>query len=222
MKLSIASLTILCLTLAAVTASAQQIPQQVLYNNGQANGCCDAWPINLGSVTSDTFTLASASTVSGFDFYTWEFPGDQVLTVDWSITSGEFGGTSYGSGTASLIDKFLSSNAYGYNVDKVTASGLNVALNAATYWLNLQNAVTKEGNTVYWDENSGVGCRGDDGKGGGCPSKASESAVGTIPSEPFDILGNGTGTTPEPGGIILLVSGIGLAGALRNRVRKSN
>ena len=185
--------------------------------------CCDAWPINFGSITSDTFTLASASTVTGFDFYTWQYPTDQVLTVDWSITSGEFGGTIYGGGTASLSDQFLSVNAYGYDVDKLTASGLNVALGAETYWLNLQNAVTEEGNPVYWDENSGVGCKGNNnGKGGGCPTKASENAVGTIPSEPFDILGHSTGTTPEPSGMILLGSGVGLAGALRRKLRKPN
>ena len=55
-------------------------------------------------------------------------------------------------------------------------------LNAGTYWVNLQNAVVNTGDPVYWDENSG-------------PSLASESSVGTIPSESFTILGEATTTT---------------------------
>ncbi len=74
----------------------------VLYDNGPVNGTVDAWAINFGYVVSDTFTLASEDTVSGFDFYVWAYPGDTALSVDWSITSDEFGGTTYGSGTAQL------------------------------------------------------------------------------------------------------------------------
>ena len=48
--------------------------------------------INFGYVVSDTFE-ADSSQVNGFMFGTWEFPGDVMLTVDWSITSGENGGT---------------------------------------------------------------------------------------------------------------------------------
>ncbi len=211
MKTRIASLAILCLALVVIPTSAQ-----ILYNNGQAYGHADAWEINFGSIVSDTFTLTSNSTVGGFDFAVWEYPGDQALKVDWSITAQENGGTSYGSGTANVVDKFLSVNAYGYNIDELTVTGLNVSLNTGTYWLNLQNAVTKEGNPLYWDENSGYLCNSP-----GCPSSASESAVGTIPSESFDITGTGgTGTVPEPSSIVLLASGlIGLAGVMRLKRR---
>ena len=123
----------------------------------------------------------------------------------------------YGSGTASggnLTDKFISTNQYGYNIDLITISGLNVNLNAGTDWLNLQNAAVPSGDPVYWDENSGQGCGGSDGHG--CPSQASESAVGTIPSEAFTINGSTSGNTPEPSSILLFASGIlGLAGVLR-------
>ena len=49
MKVRIASLTILCLALAAIPALAD-------YNNGPINGTTDAWTINFGYVVSDTFT----------------------------------------------------------------------------------------------------------------------------------------------------------------------
>ena len=207
MKMRIALLSLLCLALAVIPASAQ-----ILYSNGPINGTTDAWTINFGYVVSDSFNLSSASTVGGFDFGVWEFPGDVLSSVDWSITASENGGTSYGSGTASganLADAYISSNQYGYNVDKITVSGLNVALGSGTYWLNLQNATVPSGDPVYWDENSG-------------PSSASENSVGSIPSEAFDITGttgSNTSPTPEPSSIMLLGSGIlGLAGVLRRKL----
>ena len=135
--------------------------------------------------------------------------------MDWSITSQENGGIVYGGGTASVTQQFISVNAYGYWEYEVTANGLNVRLNAGTYWLNLQNATVPSGDPVYWDENSGAGCNSP-----GCPSLASDSAVGTIPSESFTITGTGgTGTVPEPSGIVLLASGlVGLAGMMRRKL----
>src|ERR1700690_4029725 len=89
---------------------------QVTYENGPLNGTVDAWTINFGYIVSDSFTLSSGSNVNGFDFSVWEFPGDTLSSADWSITSAPFGGTTYGSGTASgasLTDTFISTNQYG-------------------------------------------------------------------------------------------------------------
>ena len=207
----IVSLTILCLALAAIPA----FGQAWTYDNGPINGTTDAWTINFGYIVSDTFTAGGAS-VTGFSFGTWEFSGDVLSSVDWSITTAENGGTVIGSGTASgkgISDTFISSNQYGYDVDNIAVTGLNVATTSGTsYWLNLQNAVVPSGDPVFWDENSGVGC-----KGSGCPSMASESSVGTIPGEAFTI--GGTGSTPEPSSIMLFGSGIlGLAGVLRRKL----
>ena len=52
MKLYFASLSLLCLALAVIPASAQ-----TLYDNGPVNGGVNAWTINFGYVVSDTFTL---------------------------------------------------------------------------------------------------------------------------------------------------------------------
>ena len=217
----IASLTILCLALATIPAWAQNWS----YDNGPINGTTDAWTINFGYIVSDTF-VAGGNNVTGFSFAVWEFSGDSLTSVDWSITSAENGGTVYGSGTATkggngpggggLTDTFVSSNQYGYDVDMIGVTKLNVPLGGgsspgSTYWLNLQNAVVPSGDPVFWDENSGKGCGGS-----GCPSSASESAVGTIPSESFTI---GGGSTPEPSSIMLFGSGIlGLAGVLRRKL----
>src|SRR5271157_6421968 len=136
----IASLTILCLVLAAVPAFAQNWS----WDNGPINGTTDAWTINFGYIVSDTF-VAGGSSVTGFSFGTFQFAGDTMLSVDWSITSGENSGTVYGSGTASgnnLTDKFVSANQFGYYINEITVTGLNTGVTSGTtYWLNLQNAV---------------------------------------------------------------------------------
>jgi len=201
---------LLILATAAVPACAQ-----VLYDDGPINGTTDGWTINFGFVVTDTFTLLNNSTVGGFNFGVWEFPGDKMLSVDWAITSEAFGGTVYGSGTAggnNLTDQFISSNQFGYNIDNITATGLNVSLAGnTTYWLELQNAVVTSGDPVYWDENSGIDCKGDDGMGGGCPSEATcNSCIArqNLPPEAFDINGTGSGTTPEPGSAMLFASGV--------------
>jgi PEP-CTERM motif len=212
LKLRIALLAILCLGLASVPAWAQWS-----YDNGPINGTTDAWTINFGYIVSDTY-IAGGSNVTNFSFGVWEFPGDTMTSVDWSITSGENSGTVFGSGTASganLTDTFISTNQFGYDIDKISVTGLNVPeLSGVLYWLNLQNAAVPSGDPVFWDENSGVGCGGS-----GCPSSASESAVGTIASEAFTIGGGTGGTTPEPSSIMLFGSGIlGLAGVLRRKL----
>jgi PEP-CTERM motif len=219
MEIRIASLMLFCLAFMPSSSA------QVLYDDGPINGTTNAYTINFGYVVSDTITLAHNATVGGFDLGVWEYPGDQTLTVDWSITSEQFGGTIYGMGTASVTDSFISVNQYGYDIDKLSAAISGPALNAGTYWLNLQNAVTKQGNPLYWDQNSGVGCKGDDGMGGGCPSQACDntclSGAAGIPPESFDILGT-TGQTPEPSTFVLFGSGIlGMAGVVRHKLRKS-
>ena len=214
MRTRIYWLAVLCLALAAVPAW----PQNWSYDNGPINGMTDFWKINFGFIVSDTFVAGGAS-VNGFALGVELVDSTETVTsLDWSITSGENGGTTFGSGTASganLTDKFVSTNQFGFAINEVTVSGLNVATTSnTTYWLNLQNAVVSDGGVAYWDENSGAGC-----KSNGCPSSASESAIGTIPSEAFTISGGGTQSTPEPGSFLLFASGIlGVAGVLRRKL----
>src|SRR5271166_3754481 len=206
MKTHIALLIILCLVLAAPALA------QWSYENGPINGNVDAWTINFGYTVSDSYVAAGAS-VNGFAFGARELPGDMMTSVDWVLSTGPCSnpqggcGTILGSGTASgsnLTDKFLSHNGFGFDIDLIAVSNLNVPETSGTeYWLTLENAmVPNNGDPVYWDQNSGIGCMSK-----GCPSTAYESAVGTVPSESFTITG-GSGTTPEPGSFILLISGI--------------
>ena len=210
MRTRTAWLVVLSLCLAATPARAD-------YNNGPINGTVDAWPFDFGFTLSDSF-VADNNAVTGFMLGTWEYPGDALSSLQWSITSGPNGGTVYGSGTASgknLTDQFIYTNQLNFDIDLVTISGLNVAVTAGTkYWLNLENASVPSGDPVYWDENSGIGCTSP-----GCPSQAEESLVGTVPSESFTINTGSQGTTPEPGSFMLFASGIlGLAGVLRRKL----
>ena len=210
MKRLIFVLTLLavCLTVTAATA------QSDIYDNGPTNGTTDGWTINFGFAVSDSFTFQSNLIVGGVNFAAWVLPGDVLESAEVSITSSEFGGTSYFDQTVNFTQSGCVANQYGYNVCTESGTFLPVSLNAGTYWLNLQNASVNTGDPVYWDENSG-------------PSSASENSIGTIPSESFTLVsgetgtgtGTGTGSTPEPSSIMLFGSGVlGLAGVLRRKL----
>ena len=212
MKLRIASLSLLALTLVAVPAMAQTV-----YSNGAINGNTDAWTINFGFIVSDTFNVTNNNTtITGGSFGMWLFSGDTLSSAEVSITSGENSGTSYFDQTLNFTQGACTVNQYGYNVCQENTTFNGPTLNAGSYWLNLQNTSIPNGDPAYWDENSG-------------PSKASENSVGSIPSEAFTVLGSSTTTSsttsstttsvPEPSSIMLFGSGIlGLASLVRRKL----
>lgn len=204
MKASFPVLLLLALCLAATSVMAQND----IYDNGPTDGESSGFTINFGFFASDQFILSSAANIDGLTFAAWTFPGDVLETAEVSITSSEFGGTSYLDQTVSFTASGCFSNGLGFNVCNQTGSFTPVNLSAGSYWLNLQNAVVNTGDPVFWDVNNG-------------PSEASENSLGTIPSESFTILAGsgGTGTTPEPSNVLLFGSGIlGLAGILRRKL----
>ncbi|MGA2268525.1 MAG: PEP-CTERM sorting domain-containing protein [Bryobacteraceae bacterium] len=180
----------------------------VLYSNGPFNGTIGSWDITGHSV-SDSFSISSAAIMAGFDFASWNTPGDVISEVTWSVGTTAFGSDLVSFETASVSAVFNFSNGSGSDIYTNTVSGLSVPLNAGpTYWLTLQNAHVSGGDPS-WDQNNG-------------PSTAWEwngdahtSPVG-INSETFDILGGSS--VPEPGTLGLLSGGIlVMLGALRRR-----
>jgi uncharacterized repeat protein (TIGR03803 family) len=162
----------------------QPLDVYVMYDDGPINGTVDGWAINFGYAVSDSFTVSQQNNVAGLNFGAWLYPGDVIQSVEVSITSSEFGGTTYFDSVVNLSQSNCTSNQYGYNVCTIAGTFPDVAVNAGTYWVNLQNAVVNNGDPVFWDENSG-------------PSMASESSVGTIPAESFSVLGD-SGITCAP------------------------
>jgi hypothetical protein len=205
MKLSIFAAVLLVLCLGTLPA----VAQTDLYDNGAISGGGSRWTINFGLAVSDNFTLNSAATINGLQFGTQMLPGDVLESVDVSITSQEFGGTSYFDQNVSFTSSGCFTNEFGYRVCTQTGSFNGPQLTAGTYWLTLQNATTNTGDPVFWDENEGR-------------SLASVNEVGTIPSESFTLLGtqsSGTGSTSEPSSFVLFGSGIlSLAGLLRRKL----
>jgi hypothetical protein len=184
--------------------------QSELYDNGPINGDRDAWTINLGYAVGDSFTLTANSSLNELQFGSWLYPGDVIESVEVSITSAAFGGTTYFDQQVNFTQSGCYSNHEGLLTCLETGFLPQVQLAAGNYWVNLQNAVVNTGDPVYWDENSGWGCHSP-----GCPSQASENQIGEIPSESFTILGSSTtqAQAPEPGGLALLGSGVlGIAG----------
>ena len=162
--------------------------QDLLYSNGPVNGTTDAWDINFGFVVADTFIVPNGGGSPGeISFGAWLFPGDVLQSVEISITSMPFGGTVYMDAVVAFTQGSCSSNQYGFNVCSEVGAMPGPSLSAGTYWLNFQNAVVNDGNPAYWDENSG-------------PSAASESSVGTIPSEAFTLDNGGNVCMPEQSG----------------------
>ncbi len=203
---------LLAFALTAIVPAAAQL----VYENGPINGNEDAWTINFGYIVSDTFTLVNPSTtITGFSFGAWLFPGDVLTSAEIFITSQEFGGTTYFDQVVNFTQSGCTLNTFGFDVCEESSTFHGPTLNAGTYWLNLENASVPNGDPVYWDENAGVGCHSQ-----GCPSQPSENSLGTILSEAFSMYGGtntGSGSTPEPGGLLLFGSGVLAAAAVIRR-----
>jgi hypothetical protein len=199
-----ATLTLFFLALAlAVCAPAGA---STIYTNGPINGTNsysfpdtpDNWAV------ADSFVSSGSANVTGFDAGIWVYSGDTPTTFTWTILTGGpswLGGTTVASGNAIWSNVFWGTVwGGGYDVFTSTASGLNVGIEAGTYWLELSNGVTARSDDVLWDQNYG-------------PSTAYHSLTGPIGSEAFTVYGD---VVPLPGAIWLLGSGlVGLIGLRR-------
>ena len=198
MKIHKPILTIL--VTAALAASTQA--QTLLYNNGPVNGTLRGLTVDLGIKVTDSFTLATDSTVASGTVGIWSYSGDSLSSVQWSITTAPFGGTTVASGTSTTTDSFLFQTDI-YSIYSDSFSITPTELSAGTYWFQLGDASTGEGKGTGWDVNSG-------------PSSAYQNNV-SVQSEAFQLYGTVT-NAPEPSTVALvLVGGLSLVGLRRRK-----
>ncbi len=202
-----------CLLLATALPAAAQ----VLYENGPINGHTDAWTINFGFVLSNSFTISTGiSTVTGLSFGAWLFPGDVLESAQVTLSTESIGGGQvFFDGIVNFTASNCFLNNFSYEVCEETGSFTPTAMGEGNYWLTLQNAVVNDGDPVYWDENSGIGCHSP-----GCPSEGDNGSIGSLPSEAFTIVGTTSGSSvPEPGSLALFAGGVlGVLGVLRRKL----
>lgn len=195
----------LSLLAAACLCMSSMASASTVYDNGPDDGQ-QAYTINFGFAVTNSFVLASGTTVNSATFSNWLFPGETASSVDWLITTAAFGGTTIASGTASISQVFQGSNGFDYDVYSDTISLGGVALaGGTTYWLELENLNVSFGDAGYWGESGGA-------------SQAFD-ADGAIPSESFSLDGgNAPPPIPEPSSILLFGTGLlGAAGAARRK-----
>ncbi|HKD85071.1 MAG TPA: hypothetical protein VKB58_10010 [Terriglobales bacterium] len=180
----------------------------VVYNNGLPDGN-DAWTIDFGYTVADSFTLSGPANVDHVDVWVVMFPGDTLNKVEWTIfTLGPTFNRVWGSGTAAATYEGGDCSTTGC---KQGFSFPGIALPAGTYYLKLSNAQASNGDPVYWCESGGS-------------SLAFENAVGTIPSEAFDVVDPPAGpSAPQPsssgpGTVMLGTGALGLAGMLARKL----
>lgn len=194
----------------ALPASADSL----LYDNGPiGNGPYGAWTFGSGIELTDSFTLAAASTLNTAQVGLWTSNAwGAPYSLDWSITTSPFGGTTVASGAAILTSTFVGVGYFTYdNVYESSFSLGGASLPAGAYWLQLANGTSLGGTVPYliWDINNG-------------PSQAFSSNFGstfglcggtgnTSCSDSFQILGSTASTAPEPGVLLLLMTSALLA-----------
>ena len=188
----------------------------LLYSDGPINGTLDAGGISQGrGPLSDSFTVGGNSALTVAVVGLWLSPGDTPVAVDWEIGTTPFG-SDIASGTSSFFDQTnMGPNAGNFDIWQSSLDIGGAVHAGTTYWFSLSNATTDPtfsgDDFVYWDVNNG-------------PSSAFQLANGSdhpVGAQPFDIFGNPVTTTPEPGSILLLGSGLlSLAGIRRRPISK--
>jgi len=203
---SILGLAILSLTLSAMS----QAQAGIVYDN--SGPVLSAFqPIQGGTrVISDSFTVGGPTTLTAVQLGLSVLSGDLPVNVDWSIGTSAFG-SDVSSGSAALsnafVEPFESLSVY------ESSFSLNATVTSGTYWLTIQNAVSAQNSTVFWNVIAGPSLS--------LVTIPSEFVFGEPESsESFQIFGSNA-SVPEPSSLTLCGMAAIALSALARRKRKA-
>lgn len=135
----------------SVFALSQAKADTLVYDNGPVNGTIDGWTISSGYSVSNSFVVASDSTLTSASVGL--LAGGNPLSLSWSIGTTVFG-SEVSSGVSSLSNSNLGISLFGFLVYESTFS-LSGAVGIGTYYLTLSDASASGGGEVFWDQNDG-------------------------------------------------------------------
>lgn len=169
-----------------VCLTATMWAQATLYDNGP-DGDSGYYHVNFGSAASNSFVLSQPATVMGIDLTLYDVDDrNQPEHLKWKITTEPLGGTELAGGFVPLtilqppyLTQFL---YFAWNVN-FEIPGLN--LPAGTYYLQIQDVITRWDTWAFWAQSSNGSSQGYYEAVG--PS--GDARVSVVPSETFSVLG---------------------------------
>ena len=167
-------------------SAAPAVCQATLYDNGP-DGNIGYYHVNFGSAVANSFVLTQPATVTGaiLTLYCVD-DRNQPQQLKWTITTEPFGGAVKGTGfvnLSSLEPPYLTTFLFFAWKEGFAVPSVN--LPAGTYYLQIQDVVTRWDTYVFWAQSSGGDSQGLYEAIG--PNGA--GIVSVIPSETFSVLG---------------------------------
>jgi len=187
-RVSLALLTATVLTLGSLV-STPAFGQVTLYDNGP-DGDIGYFHVNFGSAVTNSFTLSEAAEITKVVLTIYDVDDRNTPEhLKWTITTEPFGGTVKGSGFVGLskleapyLTKFL---FFAWKMDFAIP---NLSLPAGTYYLQIQDVVTRWDTWAFWAESV-------DGSSAGYYEAIAENGAGRVSpvgSESFSVTGQWT------------------------------
>lgn len=170
----------------AITVAVPAVGQQVLYNNGP-DGNVGYYRVNFGAAVSNSFTLSRGASLSGVTLTIYCVNDEnQPMRVKWAITTESFGGDvkAEGFGNLTELGDFYPTQFHFYAWPMGLALP-NVALPAGTYYLQIQDVITRWHTFAFWAQSS----NGDSAAYYEPIGQNGAGEISPVPSETFAILG---------------------------------